>query len=69
VTPSTRGTTSSAATFAETVEQLTGYYDVETHDFDDLVRLVGLVAGPDHGRAGMGGVEVRRVVTEEDREP
>ena len=54
--------------FAETTEQLTGYYDVETDDLDDLLQLVGLVAGPDHDRAGMGGVEVRRVATEEDRE-
>ena len=53
--------------FAETVEQLTGYYEVETDDFDDLLQLVGLVAGPDHDRAGMGGVEVRRVVSDEDR--
>jgi hypothetical protein len=54
--------------FAETTEQLTGYYEVETDDVDDLLQLVGLVAGPDHDRAGMGGVEVRRVATEEDRE-
>jgi hypothetical protein len=54
--------------FAETIEQLTGYYEVETDDVDDLLQLVGLVAGPDHDRAGMGGVEVRRVATEEDRE-
>ncbi|WP_404385511.1 YciI family protein [Knoellia locipacati] len=53
--------------FAETAEQLTGYYEVETDDLDDLLQLVGLVAGPDHGRTGMGGVEVRRVVTAEDR--
>ena len=52
--------------YAETVEQLTGYYEVETDDLDDLLQLVGLVAGPDHDRAGMGGVEVRRVLTEED---
>ena len=39
-----------------------GYYEVETDDLDDLLQLVGIVAGPDHDRAGMGGVEVRRVV-------
>lgn len=54
--------------FAETAEQLTGYYEIETDDLDGLLQLVGLVAGPDHDRAGMGGVEVRRIVTEEDRQ-
>lgn len=54
--------------FAETAEQLTGYYEVETGDLEDLLQLVGLVAGPDHDRAGMGGVEVRRVIGDEDRE-
>ncbi|KRE40877.1 YciI family protein [Knoellia sp. Soil729] len=53
--------------FAEIVEQLTGYYDVETDDLDDLLRLVALVAGPDHAAAGMGAVEVRRVPTAEER--
>ncbi|MFC7486050.1 YciI family protein [Knoellia sp. CPCC 206453] len=53
--------------FAETAEQLTGYYEVETDDLEDLLQLVGLVAGPDHDRAGMGGVEVRRVIGDEDR--
>jgi hypothetical protein len=55
--------------FAETVEQLTGYYEVETDDLDDLLQVVGIVAGPDHDRAGMGGVEVRRIMGEEDRKP
>lgn len=50
--------------YVETTEQLTGYYEVETDDLDDLLQLV---AGPDHDRAGMGAVEVRRVVTDEDR--
>ncbi|WP_245613818.1 YciI family protein [Knoellia sinensis] len=53
--------------FAESAEQLTGYYEVETNDLDDLLQVVGIVAGPDHDRAGMGGVEVRRVVSDEDR--
>jgi len=53
--------------FAEVAEQLTGYYEVETDDLDDLLQVVGLVAGPDHDRAGMGGVEVRRVMGDEDR--
>ncbi|KGN36178.1 YciI family protein [Knoellia subterranea] len=55
--------------FAETTEQLTGYYDVETDNLDDLLSLVAIVAGPDHASAGMGAVEVRRVPTAEDREP
>ena len=52
--------------FAETVEQLTGYYEIETDDLDGLLQLVGIVAGPDHDRAGMGGVEVRRIMGPED---
>ncbi|MFC7490979.1 MULTISPECIES: YciI family protein [unclassified Knoellia] len=54
--------------YAETAEQLTGYYEVETDDLDDLLQVVGILAGPDHGRTGMGGVEVRRVATAEGRE-
>jgi hypothetical protein len=42
--------------YAETVEQLTGFYLVETADLDDLVQVVGMLAGPE------GGVEVRAVV-------
>jgi hypothetical protein len=42
--------------FAETVEQLTGFYLVETDDLDDLVQVVGMLAGPE------GGVEIRAVV-------
>ncbi|WP_353951419.1 YciI family protein [Knoellia sp. S7-12] len=53
--------------YAETAEQLTGYYEVESDDLDGLLQIVGLIAGPDHDRAGMGGVEVRRVVSAEDR--
>lgn len=43
--------------YAETVEQLTGFYVVESDDRDDLLDCVGMLAGPD------GGVEVRAVVT------
>jgi hypothetical protein len=53
--------------YAETVEQLTGYYEVETDNLDDLLQVVAILAGDAHDRAGMGGVEVRRVVTDEDR--
>lgn len=41
--------------YAETVEQLSGYYQVRTEDLDDLLRVCGLLAGNE-------GVEVRRVV-------
>ncbi|GAA1165173.1 YciI family protein [Nocardioides aquiterrae] len=42
--------------YAETVEQLTGFYTVETDDLDDLLEVCGLLAGPD------GVVEVRATV-------
>lgn len=54
--------------YAETVEQLTGYYQVETDDLDGLLQLVGIIAGPDHDRADTGCAEVRRVMTAEDRD-
>ncbi|RCK69292.1 transcription initiation protein [Desertihabitans brevis] len=41
--------------YAETVEQLTGFYLVRTDDLDDLLDLCGLLAGG-------GAVEVRTVV-------
>jgi hypothetical protein len=41
--------------FAETVEQLSGFYLVATDDLDDLLRVCGLLAGPD-------GLEVRALV-------
>lgn len=53
--------------YAETVEQLTGYYDVETEDFADLVEVCAIVAGPDHQRTGMRAIEIRRVGTEADQ--
>jgi len=42
--------------YAETVEQLTGFYLVESDDLDDLLDCVGFLAGAD------GGVEVRAAV-------
>ena len=42
--------------YAETVEQLTGFYVIETDDLDDLLEVVGVLAG-----AG-GAVEVRATV-------
>jgi hypothetical protein len=50
--------------FAETTEQLTGFYLVRTGDLDDLLDLCGLLA--EQGTHGAP-VEVRRVVTDEDR--
>jgi len=47
--------------YAETVEQLSGFYLVETDDLDDLLDLCGLLAGSD-------GVEVRAAVASSDPE-
>lgn len=44
--------------YAETVEQLTGFYLVESDDLDDLVDVCGILAGAE-------GVEVRAVVHHE----
>lgn len=42
--------------YAETVEQLTGFYVVETDDLDDLLEVCGVLAGAD------GAIEVRATV-------
>jgi len=42
--------------YAETVEQLTGFYLVESDDLDDLLQVAAMLAGPE------GGVEVRTCV-------
>jgi hypothetical protein len=42
--------------YAETVEQLTGFYIVDTDDLDDLLQVVALLAGED------GAIEVRGTV-------
>ncbi len=42
--------------YAETVEQLTGFYTVESDDIDDLLQVAAMLAGPE------GGVEVRACV-------
>jgi hypothetical protein len=55
--------------YAETVEQVTGYYEVETDDVDDLYQVVGILAGSTVDGGGAGAVEVRRVVSDEDRSP
>ena len=56
------GTVVSDGPYAETVEQLSGYYVVESDDLDDLLELCGLLAD------GGGGVEVRALVAEEGGE-
>lgn len=48
-------TTATDGPFAETSEQITGFYLVETGDRDGLLELVGILSG--HGE----GVEVRRI--------
>jgi hypothetical protein len=50
------GPTVTDGPYAESVEQLGGFYLVETDDLDDLLEICGLLAGPD------GGVEVRATV-------
>ena len=45
--------------YAEAVEQLSGFYLVQSDDLDDLLELCGLLAGVD------GGVEVRATVDHE----
>jgi hypothetical protein len=47
--------TVSEGPYAETVEQLTGFYSVESSDLDDLLQVCGLLAGS-------GAVEVRAAV-------
>ncbi|MBB6628641.1 transcription initiation protein [Nocardioides sp. KIGAM211] len=42
--------------YAETVEQLTGFYVVDTDDLDDLLQVAGVLAGVE------GAVEVRGTV-------
>jgi hypothetical protein len=54
------GVTVTDGPYAETVEQLTGFYIVESSDLDDLVRVCGILA--DSG----GGVEVRATVVPGD---
>ena len=42
--------------YAETVEQLSGFYVVDTDDLDDLLQVVGVLAGTE------GAIEVRPTV-------
>lgn len=45
--------------YAETVEQLSGYYLVRSDDEQDLLNVCGILAGE-------GGLEVRRAITDSD---
>ena len=45
--------------YAETVEQLTGFYLVQTDDLDDLIAACGILSSPD------GAIEVRACVDHE----
>ncbi|HYF73504.1 MAG TPA: YciI family protein [Nocardioides sp.] len=51
------GITITDGPYAETVEQLSGYYVVESDDLDDLLEVCGILADGD------GAVEVRAVVS------
>ncbi len=48
--------------FAETVEQLGGYYEIRTSDVQDLARLAGMLVGS-------GTIEIRPVVPAEEQPP
>jgi hypothetical protein len=54
--------TVSEGPYAETVEQLTGFYGVESDDLDDLLNVCGLLAGE-------GGLEVRAAVENQQAAP
>jgi len=45
--------------YAETVEQLSGFYVVESDDLDDLLEVTKILATDAHGNVGMGSIEVR----------
>jgi hypothetical protein len=50
--------------FAETKEQLGGYYLIEARDLDEAVHVAGRIPG-----ARLGSVEVRRIRAHDPREP
>ncbi len=50
--------------FAETKEQLGGYYLIEARDLDEAVQVAGRIPG-----ARLGSVEVRRIRAHDPREP
>lgn len=54
------GVTVTEGPYAESVEQLTGYYVIETDDLDDLLEVCGILAdgdGPVEVRAAVGGAD------------
>ena len=57
------GVTITDGPYAETVEQLSGFYVVETDDLDDLLEVCALLADAESA------VEVRAAVTGEPEEP
>jgi hypothetical protein len=50
--------------FAETKEQLGGYYLIEARDLDEAIQVAGRIPG-----ARLGSVEVRRIPAHDPREP
>jgi hypothetical protein len=50
--------------FAETKEQLGGYYLIEARDLDEAVQVAGRIPG-----ARLGSIEVRRIRAHDPREP
>jgi hypothetical protein len=50
--------------FAETKEQLGGYYLIEARDLDEAIQVAGRIPG-----ARFGSVEVRRILAHDPREP
>jgi hypothetical protein len=50
--------------FAETKEQLGGYYLIEARDLDEAVQVAGRIPG-----ARLGSIEVRRLAAHDTREP
>ena len=50
--------------FAETKEQLGGYYLIEARDLDEAVRVAGRIPG-----ARLGSIEVRAIRAHDPREP
>jgi hypothetical protein len=50
--------------FAETKEQLGGYYLIEARDLDEAIHVAGRIPG-----ARLGSVEVRRIPAHDPREP
>jgi hypothetical protein len=50
--------------FAETKEQLGGYYLIEARDLDEAIQVAGRIPG-----ARLGSVEVRRILAHDPREP